>query len=48
VKSIVAASPGAIGFIRGLDFHGDGSDGGVKAVKVEGLLASDPGYKLRI
>ena len=48
VKSIVAASPGASGFIRGLDFHGDGSDGGVKAVKVEGLLASDPGYKLRI
>jgi ABC-type phosphate transport system substrate-binding protein len=48
VKSIVAASPGAIGFIRALDFHGDGSDGGVKAVKVEGLLASDPGYKLRI
>ena len=48
VKSTVAASPGAIGFIRALDFHGDGSDGGVKAVKVEGLLASDPGYKLRI
>jgi len=48
VKSIVAGSPGAIGFIRALDFHGDGSDGGVKAVKVEGLLASDPGYKLRI
>ncbi len=32
VKSIVAGSPGAIGFIRGLDFHGDGSDGGVRAV----------------
>ena len=48
VKSIVAVSPGAIGFIRALDFHGDGSDGGLKAVKVEGLLASDPGYKLRI
>jgi ABC-type phosphate transport system substrate-binding protein len=48
VKSIVAGSPGAIGFIRGLDFHGDGSDGGVKAVKIEGLLASDPGYKLRM
>src|SRR5437773_1899272 len=26
VKSIVAGSPGAIGFIRALDFHGDGSD----------------------
>ena len=48
VKSIVAGSPGAIGFIRGLDFHGDGSDGGVRAVKVEGLLASDVSYKLRM
>jgi len=48
VKSIVAGSPGAIGFIRGLDFHGDGSDGGVRAVKVEGLLASDASYKLRM
>jgi ABC-type phosphate transport system substrate-binding protein len=48
VKSIVAGSPGAIGFIRGLDFHGDGSDGGVRAVRVEGLLASDAGYKLRM
>ena len=48
VKSAVAGSPGAIGFIRALDFHGDGSDGGLKAVRVEGLLASDPGYKLRI
>jgi ABC-type phosphate transport system substrate-binding protein len=48
VKSIVAASPGAIGFIRAMEFHGDGSDGGVKAVKVDGLLASEPGYKLRM
>jgi len=48
VKGIVAASPGAIGFIRALEFHGDGSDGGVRAVKVDGLLASDPAYKLRM
>jgi hypothetical protein len=48
VKSFVASSPGAIGFIRALEFHGDGSDGGVKAVKVDGLPASDPAYKLRM
>jgi len=48
VKSFVAAFPGAIGFVKALDFHGDGSDGGVKAVKVDGLAASDPGYKLRM
>ncbi len=48
VKSFVASSPGAIGFVKALDFHGDGSDGGVKAVKVDGLAASDAGYKLRM
>jgi ABC-type phosphate transport system substrate-binding protein len=48
VKSVVASSPGAIGFIRGLDFHGDGSDGGIKAVKVDGVNASDSAYKLRM
>lgn len=48
VKSFVASSPGAIGFVKALDFHGDGSDGGVKAVKVEGLSATDAGYKLKM
>ena len=48
VKSTVAASPGAIGFIKAADFHGDGSDGGVKSVKIEGVQASDPGYKIRM
>jgi len=48
VKIIVAGSPNAIGFIRALDFHGDGSDGGIKAVKIDGLLASDSAYKLRM
>lgn len=48
LKSFVASSPGAIGFVKALDFHGDGSDGGIKAVKVDGLAASDPGYKLRM
>lgn len=48
VKSFVASSPGAIGFVKAQDFHGDGSDGGVKSVKVDGHLAADPGYRLRM
>ncbi|HTU41930.1 MAG TPA: substrate-binding domain-containing protein [Candidatus Aquilonibacter sp.] len=48
VKSVVAGSPGAIGFVKAQDFHGDGSDGGVKSVKVDGAAAADPGYKLRM
>ena len=48
VKSFVANSPGAIGFVKAGDFHGDGSDGGVKAVKVDGTAAGDAGYKLRM
>jgi len=48
VKSTVAGSPGAIGFVKAGDFHGDGSDGGVKAVKVDGAAAADAGYKLHM
>ena len=48
VKNFVASSPGAIGFVKALDFHGDGSDGGVKAVRVDGVAASERGYKLRM
>jgi ABC-type phosphate transport system substrate-binding protein len=48
VKSFVAGSAGGIGFVKAGDFHGDGSDGGVKAVKVDGVAAADPGYKLRM
>jgi ABC-type phosphate transport system substrate-binding protein len=48
VKSFVSSSPGAIGFVKALDFHGDGSDGGVKSVKVDGAAAADPGYKLKM
>jgi ABC-type phosphate transport system substrate-binding protein len=48
VKSFVASSPGAIGFIKAEDFHGDGSDGGVKSVRVDGQAASDAAYKLRM
>jgi ABC-type phosphate transport system substrate-binding protein len=46
VKSVVAGSPGAIGFVRAADFSE--SDSGIKAVKVEGAAASDAGYKLKM
>jgi hypothetical protein len=48
VKAFVAGSPGAIGFVKASDFHGDGSDGGVKSVKVDGAGAGDAGYKLKM
>ena len=48
VKSFVATSPGAIGFVKAEDFHGDGADGGIKSVKVDGTAAGDSGYKLRM
>jgi ABC-type phosphate transport system substrate-binding protein len=48
VKSFVASSPGAIGFLKAQDFHGDGSDGGVKSIKVDGQAAADAGYKLHL
>lgn len=47
VKAVVAGSPGAIGFVKGDDFHAD-SDSGVKAVKIDGAAASDAGYKLKM
>lgn len=48
VKANVAGSAGGIGFIKALEFHGDGSDGGVKALKIDGLTAADSAYKLRM
>jgi ABC-type phosphate transport system substrate-binding protein len=48
VKAVIASSPGAIGFVKAQDFHGDGSDGGVKAVKIDGMSAGDAGYKIRM
>jgi ABC-type phosphate transport system substrate-binding protein len=48
VKAMVASTPGAIGFVKAQDFHGDGSDGGVKSVKVDGMAAGDAGYKIRM
>jgi ABC-type phosphate transport system substrate-binding protein len=46
IKSFVAASPGAIGFLKAGDLPA--GDATVKAVKVEGAGASDPGYKLKM
>jgi ABC-type phosphate transport system substrate-binding protein len=46
VKSVVAGSPGAIGFVRASEFSA--GDSGIKAVKVDGLPASDAAYKLKM
>jgi ABC-type phosphate transport system substrate-binding protein len=46
VKSLVAGSPGAIGFVRASEFSA--ADSGIKALKVDGLAASDAGYKLKM
>jgi ABC-type phosphate transport system substrate-binding protein len=48
LKAFVGTSPGAVGFVKALDFHGDGSEGAIKAVKVDGLTAGDSAYKLRM
>jgi ABC-type phosphate transport system substrate-binding protein len=45
VKSVVAGSPGAIGFVKASDFT---AGGGVKAVKVQGMAASEAGYKIKM
>ena len=46
VKSAVAGSAGAIGFVRASQFSA--ADSGVKAVKVEGMGPDDAGYKLKM
>ncbi|MFZ3218195.1 MAG: hypothetical protein WA192_19220 [Candidatus Acidiferrales bacterium] len=46
IKSFVASSPGAIGFLKATDLSS--GDASVKAVKVDGVAASDPGYKLKM
>jgi hypothetical protein len=45
VKSFVASSPGAIGFIKASDLQA--GDTTVKTVKVD-TAASDPGYKIKM
>jgi ABC-type phosphate transport system substrate-binding protein len=46
VKSFVASSPGAIGFVKASDLSS--GDTSVKAVKVDGTSAGDPGYKIKM
>ncbi len=46
VKSVVAGSPGAIGFVKASDFSA--GDGGVRAVKISGMAADEAGYKLKL
>jgi ABC-type phosphate transport system substrate-binding protein len=48
LKAFVASSPGAIGFVKASDFHGDASDGAIKAVKIDGSGSGDPGYKIKM
>jgi len=45
VQKVVANSPGAIGFVKAADFNGAAE---VKVVKINGLSASDEGYKLKM
>jgi len=46
VKSVVAGSPGAIGFVKASDFSA--GDSTIKAVKVDGMAAGDAGYKIKM
>jgi ABC-type phosphate transport system substrate-binding protein len=46
VRAFVAASPGAIGFVKAGDLPS--GDTAVKAVRVDGAAAGDAGYKLQM
>jgi ABC-type phosphate transport system substrate-binding protein len=46
LKTFVSGSPGAIGFVKAGDFHGDES--GIKALKIDGAAAADAAYKLKM
>ena len=48
LKSFVAVSPGAIGFVKAGDFHGDNSDGAIRTVKIDGAATADAAYKIRM
>ena len=45
VKTMVANSPGAIGFVKASDFTAGAT---VRAVKIDGADASDAGYKIKM
>jgi ABC-type phosphate transport system substrate-binding protein len=47
VRRIVGNSPGAIGFVRYSDFHGD-NDSVIKTVRIDGNAPTDAGYKLHL
>ena len=47
VRRVVGNSPGAIGFIRYSDLHGD-NDSVIKNVRIDGVAPTDAGYKLHL
>jgi ABC-type phosphate transport system substrate-binding protein len=47
VKRIVGNTPGAISFVRSSDLHPD-SDSVIKAVKIDGVAATDAAYKIHM
>jgi ABC-type phosphate transport system substrate-binding protein len=47
VRRIVGNSPGAIGFVRYSDFHGE-NDSVIKTVRIDGNAPTDAGYKLHL
>jgi hypothetical protein len=46
IKSTVGSLPGGIGFVKASEFSA--ADTTVKAVKVDGVAATDPAYKLKM
>jgi ABC-type phosphate transport system substrate-binding protein len=46
LKSFVSASPGAIGFLKASELSS--ADTAVKAVKIDGFAAGEPGYKIKM
>jgi ABC-type phosphate transport system substrate-binding protein len=47
VRRIVGNSPGAIGFVRSSDVHGD-NDSVIKTVRIDGVAATDTQYKIHM
>jgi ABC-type phosphate transport system substrate-binding protein len=47
VRRIVGNSPGAIGFVRSSDFHGD-NESAIKMVRIDGVAATDAAYKIHM
>jgi ABC-type phosphate transport system substrate-binding protein len=47
VKRIVSNTPGAVSFVRSSDLHTD-SDSVIKAVRIDGIAATDSAYKIHM